>query len=224
MAINASLAHRIDIQIATPTNDLLSGWLYPSARCTPSNPGPALVLAHGLGATKELKLDVYAAHFHQHGYTCVVFDYRCTGGSTGQPRGLIDWSRQQEDWKCAIAYARQLENVDADRVGLFGTSFSGGHVVQLAAGDARLKAVVSQCPFTDGVRSSLCTGFSAMLRLGGLGVLDWVFGSDTAPVTVSLVGSPGESMYLSLSLSLYPSTLPKKHADESNLLFQQQLR
>ena len=131
----AGIQRRMDIRIASCSTDFMCGWLYPSQLFTSSNPGPAIVLAHGLGGTKELKLDVYADTFNHMGYTCVVFDYRCTGGSGGLPRGLIDWHKQQEDWKSAIKYARQLEIVDPNQVGLFGTSFSGGHVIEIAATD-----------------------------------------------------------------------------------------
>lgn len=189
----AGIERRTNVKIVSSSGDSLGGWLYSSPKFTASNLGPAIVLAHGLGGTKELKLDVYADLFNQMGYTCVVFDYRCSGESEGLPRGLIDWSRQQEDWKSAIKYTRQLENVDASQVCLFGTSFSGGHVIQLAATDKRIKAVISQCPFTSGWRSSLCTGIGPGLRLAVFGVLDTLFGSDQKPITVALADGPGES-------------------------------
>lgn len=192
MAI-AGIARRVDTKIASSEEDFMCGWLYSSHKFTASNPGPAIVLAHGLGGTKELKLDVYADAFNQMGYTCVVFDYRCTGGSEGLPRGLIDWHQQQEDWKSAIKYTRGLENVDPNHVGLFGTSFSGGHVIQLAAIDKKIKAAVSQCPFTSGWQSTLCKGIATVPRLAGLGLLDVLFGSDKNPITVSLTGKPSES-------------------------------
>lgn len=188
----AGFERRVDIRIASSSRDFMCGWLYLSNKFTASNPGPAIVLAHGLGGTKELKLDIYADSFNKIGYTCVVFDYRCNGGSEGLPRGLIDWHQQQEDWKSAIEYTRQLENVDPNQVGLFGTSFSGGHVIQLAASDKRLKAVISQCPFTSGWASTCCTGITVALKLALLGLLDTLFGSDEQPITVPLTGKPGE--------------------------------
>jgi pimeloyl-ACP methyl ester carboxylesterase len=183
----AGLENRINIQIPTKSPHSLHGWLYPSPPSTQS-PGPAIILAHGLGGTKELKLDVYADAFNQQGYTCVVFDYRCAGDSPGLPRGLIDWKEQQKDWKTAIEYTRNLERVDPDAVALFGTSFSGGHVIQLAAEDARIRAVISQCPFTNGVRSALCVRFRTLPGLVWAGLRDWCFGSDEKPVMVKLVG------------------------------------
>lgn len=194
---NAGVERRVDIQIPSVSDDLMAGWLYSSSHFTSSTRGPAIVLAHGLGGTKELKLDVYADQFNQLGYTCVVFDYRCNGGSQGLPRGLIDWSQQQKDWNSAIAYTRQLENVDPDQVCLFGTSFSGGHVIELASRDKKIKAVISQCPFTDGWKSSLCTPFSSIPKMSALGLLDSIFGSEQKPVTVGLVGKSGEGNLIS---------------------------
>lgn len=63
----------------------------------------------------------------------------------------------------------------------------------MATTGKNVKAVISQCRFTSGWRSSLCTGIAAGLRLGGLGLLDTLFGSGEMPVTVSLTGKPGES-------------------------------
>lgn len=191
---DAGIERRVNIEFRSCTEDMIRGWLYPSQLFSPSSkPGPAIVLAHGLGGTKEFKLDVYANEFNLMGYTCVVFDYRFSGDSDGLPRGLIDWDEQQKDWKTAIEYTRQLDNVDPDQIGLFGTSFSGGHVIQLAATDKRIKAVISQCPFTSGLWSSLQHSFMTLFRLAGLGLLDTLVGSKKNPITVALTGQPGES-------------------------------
>ena len=84
------------------------------------------------------------------GWPALVFDYRHFGDSDGQPRQLLDIGRQLDDWRAAIAFARSLEELDGDRIGLWGTSFSGAHAVAVAEEDERLRAVVSQVPFTDG--------------------------------------------------------------------------
>ena len=210
---NAGIDRRTNIEIPSSDRILMSGWLYSSQRFTALDPGPAIVMAHGLGGTKELKLDVYADRFNKLGYTCVVFDYRCTGESPGLPKGLIDWSKQQQDWKSAISYTRQLVNVDTDRVGLFGTSFSGGHVIQLAAQDKKIKAVISQCPFTHGWKSALCTGVSTIPKLIGLGLSDALFGSDKYPITVPLLAKPGEAALMNAPdvLTTFPPLVPAGH-------------
>jgi pimeloyl-ACP methyl ester carboxylesterase len=112
---------------------------------------PCVVMAHGFSATRDDALPAYAEAFQAAGLAVVLFDYRHFGASSGEPRQLIAVRKQQDDYRAAIAYARGLDGVDADRIALWGTSFSGGHVVSVAAGDPRIAAVVAQCPFTDGV-------------------------------------------------------------------------
>jgi pimeloyl-ACP methyl ester carboxylesterase len=127
-------------------------WLYlPDA----VGPVPALVMAHGLGATKAMRLDSYAQRFVAEGYACLVFDYRHFGASGGSPRQLLSVGKQLADWRAAIACARSLPEVDADRIIAWGTSFGGGHALTMAAEDRRLAAAIAQCPFTDGIASAM---------------------------------------------------------------------
>lgn len=95
-------------------------------------------MAHGLGGVRQMRLDTFAERFSAAGYRCLVFDYRHFGASAGEPRQLLSVRRQLEDWRCAIAYARQLDGVDPERIILWGTSFSGGHVIRIASRDSGL--------------------------------------------------------------------------------------
>ncbi|CAG8109546.1 unnamed protein product [Penicillium salamii] len=205
------MAHlnRINVQIPTTQSPLIS-WLYPVPKSQ-----SIIILAHGLGATKELKLSSYASSFQKAGYTSLVFDYRCNGETAGQPRGLVDWDMQQEDWRSAIAYARELKGIDPDCVALFGTSFSGGHVIQLAAEDARIRAVISQCPFTDGVRSSMTVGLRALPGLVWAGIWDKMFGN----TVVKLVGAPGDVALMNAPdvLGTFPPLIPDGYAFQDEI-------
>ncbi|WP_370938098.1 alpha/beta hydrolase [Amycolatopsis sp. cg13] len=117
---------------------------------------PVIVMAHGLGAVREMGLAAYAERFTAAGYACLVFDYRHFGDSEGTPRHLLSPRKQLADWTAAIAYARTLPQVDGDRVVAWGTSFGGGHVLATAASrPAGLVAAIAQCPFTDGISSAL---------------------------------------------------------------------
>lgn len=117
---------------------------------------PVIVMAHGLGAVREMGLAAYAERFAAAGYACLVFDYRHFGDSEGTPRHLLSPRKQLGDWAAAIAYARTLPQVDGDRVIAWGTSFGGGHVLSTAASrPAGLVAAIAQCPFTDGIASAL---------------------------------------------------------------------
>src|SRR3954470_8788094 len=106
-------------------------------------------MAHGFSGTRDMRLDAYAERFADAGIAALLFDYRHFGASSGEPRQVLDIRKQHADYEAAVAYARRLEWVDADRVALFGSSFSGGHVLALGARDPRLAAIVCQCPFTD---------------------------------------------------------------------------
>jgi fermentation-respiration switch protein FrsA (DUF1100 family) len=167
-----------------------AAWLY---RPDGSGMVPCVVLAHGFSAVREQRLDAYAERFAGAGIAALVFDYRHFGASDGQPRQLLDIGHQLEDWRAAIGTARGHDGIDADRVALFGTSFSGGYVLQLAAEDARVAAVVAQCPFVDGLASVPLLGVAHTLRLTAAGLRDqigaWL---RRPPSMIRAVGEPGE--------------------------------
>jgi fermentation-respiration switch protein FrsA (DUF1100 family) len=124
-----------------------AAWLY-----RPDEPGPhpCVVMAHGFSATRTDGLPPYAEAFAAAGLAVLLFDYRCFGASDGEPRQQLDVGMQLADWRAAVTHARGLVDVDAERVALWGSSFSGGHVLAVAAADPRIAAVVSQAPFVDG--------------------------------------------------------------------------
>ncbi len=158
-----------------------------------AGPFPVIVMGHGLGATRRMRLPVYAQRFVAAGYACLIFDYRHFGDSEGEPRQLLDIGKQLADWKAAITYVRGLADIDPERVVLWGTSFGGGHVLATAADDARLAAVIAQCPFTDGLASGLAVDPLTSLRLTALALRDRIgswFGA--APTMVPTAGRPGE--------------------------------
>ena len=131
----------------------LDGWLY-----TPDfgkAPYPTIVMSHGFGAIKEMALDKFADVFCAAGFACLVYDHRNTGKSAGEPRGELDPAQQISDMRDAITYAIMQPEVDADRIGLWGTSYSGGHVLVVAATDRRVKCVVSQVPTVSGYKNTL---------------------------------------------------------------------
>ena len=155
-------------------------------------PHPCVVMAHGFSGVRDQRLDAYAARFAAAGLACVVFDYRHFGESDGEPRQLLDIRRQLDDWSAAIRFARSLDEIDAERIGLWGTSFSGGHVVAVAAKDGRVRAVVSQVPFTKGLSALGAAGVRANLRLTLAGWRDQLRAlRGRPPFYVPAVGLPG---------------------------------
>ncbi len=127
----------------------LAAWYYVPKGMKPEEKRPAIVMAHGFSAVKEMYLDNFASKFAAAGFVVVVFDYRFFGGSAGEPRGQLLWPEQVMDYRNAITWASLQSEVDPQRIGVWGTSYSGGHVMYLAAYDKRIKAVVAQVPVTD---------------------------------------------------------------------------
>jgi len=159
-----------------------------------STASPIIVMAHGLGGTRKMRLTAFAERFVKEGYACLVFDYRYFGDSDGKPRQLLDIQCQLEDWKAAIRYARSLPNIDASHIVRWGSSFSGGHVLATAAQDANICAVISQCPFTDGLASSMAVNPITSSKLTALAIRDRIgatLGQKT--VMVKLAGHPNET-------------------------------
>jgi hypothetical protein len=145
----------------------LRGWFYPAEGSTGT--APTIVLAHGFSAVKEMYLDKYADLFSANGLNALVFDNRNFGDSDGTPRQEIDPWAQVRDYRHAITYATTLPETDASRIGVWGSSYSGGHVLVVAAIDRRVKAVVAQVPLISGydnvralVRSDFIDGFREM--------------------------------------------------------------
>jgi pimeloyl-ACP methyl ester carboxylesterase len=153
---------------------------------------PCVVMAHGFSATRDDGLPAYAEAFRDAGFAVVVFDYRHFGASTGEPRQLLDIDRQHEDYRAVIAWARQQEGIHPDRAVLWGSSFSGGHVLAVAASDPRIAAVISQAPFTDAIPTLMNVPMKNIARLGVAAIRDQVRGwRRRPPVLASAVGDPG---------------------------------
>ena len=117
---------------------------------------PCVVMAHGFGGTRDDGLPGYAEAFRDAGFVVVLFDYRHFGASTGEPRQLLHIARQLDDYRAVIEWARGLDGVDPERIVVWGSSFSGGHVLAIAAADARIAAVISQAPYTDSIPTLMC--------------------------------------------------------------------
>ncbi len=126
----------------------LRGWLYLPDKAR--GHVPTVVMAHGFSAVKEMYLDSFAEVFAQGGLGALVFDNRNFGASDGEPRQEIDPWDQVRDYRDAISYARTRMEVDPERIGVWGSSYSGGHVLVLGAIDRRIKCVACQVPLVSG--------------------------------------------------------------------------
>jgi hypothetical protein len=138
---------RRDIEFRSEDGVALRGWHYMPEG---SRRAPTIVMAHGYSAVKEMYLDRFAETFVEAGLGAIVFDNRNFGASDGEPRQEIDPWRQIRDYRDAITWASALPEVDADRIGVWGSSYSGSHVLVVGAIDRRVKCVVSQVPLVSG--------------------------------------------------------------------------
>jgi cephalosporin-C deacetylase-like acetyl esterase len=167
---------RQDISFKTTDGVTLRGWFYPSTSSKPG-PHPCLVLSHGFSCLKEWDLDIFASHFSTHlPLSCLVYDHRGFGASDtapGQPRHEIIPAVQRADTQDAITYAQSRDDVDAEKVGLWGSSYSAGHAIHIGAVDRRVKVVLAQNPFVSGwtqitraVRPDFIAGMVAGFQAG----------------------------------------------------------
>jgi len=172
----------------------LSAWLYLPEDL--SEKVPCIILAHGLGATKDSGLDAYARLYQKEGFAVFVFDYRYLGESEGKPRQLVWIPHQLQDWSAAVEYVRGLKEIDPSKIALWGTSLSGGHVIVTAAKDNGIACISAQVPLLDGGAGGMNlvkkVGFGYLLRMAfGHGLRDivrsWL---GLSPYKIPLVGLP----------------------------------
>ncbi len=127
----------------------LRGRLYRPAAANP----PVIVMSHGLSAIIAMGLARYAEAFVAAGFAALLYDHRNFGLSDGEPRQEADPWQQVSDMRDAITFARTLDGIDPARIGVWGTSYSGGHAIVVGALDRRIKCVVAQAPLISGYRT-----------------------------------------------------------------------
>ena len=149
MSNNKLISEKIEFPIH---EEFIRGTLYlPSNHTNKELPG--VVLAHGWAMTAGGDLEDYAQIIAQHNIICLTIDFRNLGASTGQPRQHLDPHQQIEDLRSAIDYLQQRPEVDSERIGLWGSSYAGGHVISVSGIDPRVKVAVSQVPTISGYKA-----------------------------------------------------------------------
>ena len=152
---------------------------------------PCVVMAHGFGGTRDTALLPFAEGFAAAGLDVVLFDYRGFGASGGMPRQFVSYRRQRADYRAAVAAARALDGIDPERIVVWGTSYSGGHVLAVAAGDDRIAAAISMTPATDGLAA-----LTAILRREGPGTLVRLTAAGLRDVAGAVAGRPPQTIPL----------------------------
>ena len=161
---------RKDIEFKTEDGVTLRGWHYPAAT---GEKAPTVVMCHGYSGTKELLLDRFAEAFCQAGMACLVYDHRNHGASDGEPRQHVDPWQQVRDFRDAITFAETLPGTDPERIGIWGSSYAGAHVIVVGAQDRRVKCAVSQVPLVSGHAN-----FRRLVRADQIAVMQRAFEED----------------------------------------------
>src|SRR6058998_2446180 len=143
---------RTEVEFEVEGGITLCGWLF-----VPAGTGrrPAITMAHGYAGVKEHGIEPFARAFAEAGFVVLLHDHRGFGASEGEPRQDVDPWRQIADWRRAISYLESLDVVDPKRIGLWGTSYAGGHALVLGATDRRLRCIVAQVPTISGYEQGL---------------------------------------------------------------------
>jgi hypothetical protein len=146
------MVKRTNVEFEVDGGVKLRGWLF-----VPPGEGrrPAITMAHGYAGLKEHALEPFARAFAEAGFVVLLHDHRGFGASEGTPRHDIDPWRQITDWRRAISFLESLDVVDPARIGLWGTSYAGGHAIVLGATERRLRCVVAQVPTISGYEQGL---------------------------------------------------------------------
>ena len=152
---------------------------------------PVILMAHGFAGVRAMLMP-HAQRFVEAGYAVFLFDYRNFGDSEGQPRHWVDPARHLQDWDAAIRHVKALEGVDGQRMVLWGTSLSGGHVTCMAARGHRVAAVIAGHPLMSGWTAITSLSLWTVLRLTFAGLRDVVGALFGKPYYVPVVGRPGE--------------------------------
>jgi uncharacterized protein len=186
-----AVSQREDVRIPSH-GEQLAAYLYRPE--TADREVPCVVMAHGFTATRDDGLPGYAEAFRDAGFAVIVFDYGHFGASTGEPRQLLDIRRQLDDYRAVVSWARQLDGIDSERIVLWGSSFSGGHMFILGATDPSIAAVIAQAPYTDGIPTLMRMPLKNITRLVLAGVLDQVGAWVGRPPR--LIPAVGDSRYV----------------------------
>jgi dienelactone hydrolase len=153
---------------------------------------PVVVLGHGLGATREMRVDAFAERFAAAGIAALAFTHRNFGTSGGDHRQVVSIRDQLADWEAALRHVKARPDVDGSRLAVWGSSLGGGNAIVVASRHPELVAAVVQCPFTSGTATSLALGPVSSARLLPAVVADLVAQArGRSPVLVPLAGEAG---------------------------------
>lgn len=141
---------RCDVEFRSQ-DEVCRGWLYTPTEGKP--PFATVVMGGGWCYVKEIVMPHYAECILQAGLAVLLFDYRRLGSSGGSPRQHLNPWDQIEDYRNAISFLETQPEIDSQRIGIWGISYAGGHVLIVGATDPRVRCIVSNIPVVDGYQN-----------------------------------------------------------------------
>ncbi|MDX1587607.1 MAG: alpha/beta fold hydrolase [Oleiphilaceae bacterium] len=150
---------------------------------------PAILMVHGWGGVQDSLTVSFYEEFTRAGYVVMTFDYRGWGDSAGLPRQIISARQRLWDAEAALAFLKSRPGVDPDRIVVWGSSFGGGHAVDLAADHPELAGVIAQVPMLDGMAAVQAVPPVRLMRFALWGLVDWM--KPGRPHYIPVVSAPG---------------------------------
>ncbi len=181
---------------------------------------PVIIMGNGFAAERSFALPAFAEYFAGQGMAVLHFDYRTFGDSDGEPRQLVNPRHHLDDWQAAINHVRSLQSLDNKKIALWGSSFSGGHVVVTAVTSPGITAIVSQVPFVDALESSREFSLGKIFSYTFQGLRDISRKlTGRSPHYIKVVGKHGESAFFTQpdSYDEYMSIIPKESSWENRI-------
>lgn len=152
-------------------------------------PRPAILMVHGWGGIQDALTVPFYEEFTRAGYVVMTFDYRGWGDSAGLPRQTISARQRMRDADAALAFLKTRPGVDPARIVVWGSSFGGGHAVELAADHPELAGVIAQVPMLDGMAAVLAVPPLRLMRFALYCLADLI--KPGRPVYIPVVSEPG---------------------------------
>lgn len=135
---------------------------------------PAILMLHGWGGIQDALTVPFYEEFTRAGYIVMTFDYRGWGESAGLPRQTISARQRVQDADSALAFLKSRPEVDATKIVIWGSSFGGGHAVELAADHPELAGVIAQVPMLDGMATVKAASPLRLMQFALCGLVDMI--------------------------------------------------
>lgn len=157
----------------------------------PSNtPLPAILMVGGWGGVQQALTSSFVNRFVEAGFAVMEFDYPGWGRSAGLPRQDINPWKRVKVADDALAHLKSMPQVDAYKIVLWGTSFGGGHVVDLAAEHPELLGAIIQVPMLDGLAAAMAVPIPMQLKFFAYMVADIC--KPGSRICIPTLAKPGE--------------------------------